>query len=279
MNSRDLSASGDSNSNFYLHQNQNTSWVLFLLPYLEQDSLAMQIPFVCTDINKTYKDYLSQTPRAPRTLLDDPEVQVTMKRSLSILHCPSDNLTGELLAKNEGGSQPLFLRDLDTDGFLFFEYSFPSAGTNYAACSGASSGGYQPNVDIRKFEGAFGSRIPFKFAKMTDGISNTIAIGETLGGIAAGERKSINPWFFATMCRGRSDLGWLSEHSVRSPGLELIGDQWFAHQAGFASKHPGGANFCFADGSVRMIGRTVEVRSLYSLCGVSDGEQFLAQPE
>ncbi len=279
LNSRDVTATGYPTSDYYLHHNQNTSWILFLLPYLEQDSLAVQIPGVCTDINKTYREYLRQNPRAPSTLLDDSEVRVAMKRSLAILQCPSDNLSSELPAVNSGGSQPLFVRDLDTDGFLFFEFNLPIAGTNYAACSGASSGGYQPHEDISKFVGAFGSRIRSRFANMKDGASNTIAIGETLGGITAGERKTINPWFFATMCRGRSDLEWLSNHSIRSPGLELIGDQWFAHQAGFASKHLGGANFCFADGSVRMIGRTIEIRSFYSLCGVADGEQASASTE
>lgn len=279
LNSRDVPASGDSNSDYYLLHNQNTSWVLFLLPYIEQDSLAQQIPGICTDFNKTYREYLSQNPRSPTTVLDDSEVRAAMRRSIAILQCSTDNLSSEIRHENSGGSQPLFVRNLDTDGFLYFDYNLPSAGTNYAACSGASSGGYQPHEEINKFVGVFGSRTRCKLATLTDGASNTIAIGETLGGITAAKRVTINPWFFATMCRGRSDLEWLSNHSIRSPGLELIGDQWFAHQAGFASKHARGANFCFADGSVRMIGRTIEIRSLYSLCGVSDGEQVSAPSE
>jgi len=263
----------DPSSGFYLHNNQNTSWILHLIPHLEQASLANQIPSICTDANRSYREFRNSNPNAPRTLLDDSEVQVAMKRTLPVLLCASDNLLGEQMTEYKGGSQPAFVRDFDTDAFLYFEYPLISGGTNYAACSGASSGGYQPHADISRFGGLFRSRTRSKFSEITDGASNSIALGETLGGIMNRERKMINPWFFAAMCRGRSDLEWMSNNSLRTPGLELIGDQWFAFPAGFASKHLKVANFCFADGSVRAISRTIELRLFYSLCGIADSEQ------
>ena len=125
---------------------------------------------------------------------------------------------------------------------------------------------------VSRFEGLFRSRIPNRYADVSDGTSHSIMIGENLGLISARVRDEINPWFFAVLSRGRSDLEWRESFSNRTPGLELLGDDWFSHQAGFASKHAAGVNFSFIDGSCRMLARTIDVDTMYSLSGIGDGE-------
>lgn len=260
------------NSKYYLHNHQNTSWIVHILPHFEQSSVSVRLPQICTSISSTYKEYLLQNSNGilPRRLVDDPEVKVVAKLPLSLLFCPSDNLKGEQIATSFCGSQPAFVDEFEMDGFLYFAVDYSMQGTNYAACSGASSGGFTTSLEIQQFAGVFGCRTPTKYAQITDGLSNTVAIGETLGEISAGERTSINPWLFATMCRGRSDMQWMMTESARSPGLETIGDNWFSHQAGFASKHPAGASFLFSDGSTRIISRQITLSALYQICGKSD---------
>ena len=43
---------------------------------------------------------------------------------------------------------------------------------------------------------------------------------------------------------------------------------------GFGSLHPGGANFCLADGSVRFISETIEHRPVYNATGAGPAVQF-----
>jgi prepilin-type processing-associated H-X9-DG protein len=262
------------NSKYFLHNNQNTSWIVHVLPYFEQSSVSMRLPQICTSVQSTYQDYLLRSSNSvlPRRLVDDPEVKVVSNLPLPLLFCPSDNLNGEQILTTFCGSQPAFIDDFETDGFIYSTVNYSMQGTNYAACSGASSGGFTSSAEIQQFAGVFACRTPTKNAHITDGLSNTVSIGETLGEISAGTRISLNPWVFATMCRGRSDMKWMMTESARSPGLELIGDNWFNHQAGFGSKHSTGANFLFSDGSIRMISRQIEVRTLYRLCGKSDHE-------
>ncbi len=261
------------NSAFYLHNSQNTSWIAQILPDLELVSTYNRLPGIAVSASQTYLEYLATaSPATPRRLVDDAEVFTASRLSIPLLFCPSDNLREEPQAVSLCGSQPAFIADYQLDGFLYYSVQHDMAGTNYAGCSGASSGGFQIDPEVRRFEGVFRSRSPTKLADIQDGLSNTICIGETLGDISGGVRGSKNVWLFATMCRGRSDMLWMSMHSPRTPGLELIGDRWYNHQAGFGSKHPSGANFTFVDGSVHHISRSVDVRTLYRLCGRSDAE-------
>lgn len=267
------------NSVYYLHNFQNTSWIAHVLPDLEMVSTYNRLPGVSVSTSQTYLEYLSTAGAGvPRHLVDDAEVLTASKLNIQLLFCPSDHMRDEQQVKSLCGSQPAFINDYQLDGFLYYSVDRDMAGTNYAACSGASSGGFQIDPEVQRFEGVFRSRSTTKLAEIQDGLSNTICIGETLGEISGGVRTSKNVWVFATMCRGRSDMLWMTTHSPRSPGLELIGDQWYNHQAGFGSKHSSGANFTFVDGSVQHISRSVELRTFYRLCGRSDAEVAMDSP-
>lgn len=262
----------DASSPFYLHNNQNTSWIVLILPFIEKSSLRNRLPAIAAQSSISYLDYKRIHPNAAVRLIDDTEVQIAMNLDLPMVLCPSDDLSSHGLMAFKCGSQPAYFSDLQEDLMIFFNSNQPMKATNYAACSGAGSGSFHPLADIAKFGGVFQSRSGTRLAAVTDGLSNTVLIGETLGSISGGERTSVNPWMFAAMCRGRSDLGWMKNSSPRYPGLELIGDNWFAHQAGFGSKHPNGANFALADTSVRTIPRTIDLRAIYRLCGKADQE-------
>lgn len=262
----------DASHPYYLHKNQNTSWIVFILPFIEQNSLAEQLPTICTDEQRSYADFLTANPGRHSRLIDIPEVQHVMSQSIPTLYCPSDNLMDETQDVHHAGSQPIYSTDDGRDYFLYFESNLPMAGTNFSGCSGAYSSGWNPDRDVSRFEGLFRSRIPNRYAGVSDGTSHSIMIGENLGLISARVRDEINPWFFAVLSRGRSDLEWRESFSNRTPGLELLGDDWFSHQAGFASKHAAGVNFSFIDGSCRMLARTIDVDTMYSLSGIGDGE-------
>ncbi|MEM6469401.1 MAG: DUF1559 domain-containing protein [Planctomycetota bacterium] len=266
-----------SHRNYFIHDYQNTSWVVELLPYLEQRNLSQRLPEICYQSHLTYKDYRGRYPMAPPRLIDDLEVQAIMAMHLEVLLCPSDNMRGEAVTDHLLGSQPIYMPEFSEARFLPFDWQGRAAGTNFVGCSGAGTGSVNPNPEVRRFQGIFQSRKATRLASVADGLSHTIAVGESLGWIARNHRVRTSPWLFAMLARGRSDLPWMQTQSARRPLLELLGDSFEAYPAGFASRHPGGVQFALADGSVRNIGRSVDARTLYRLCGMADGESASSQ--
>ncbi len=118
---------------------------------------------------------------------------------------------------------------------------------------------------------------------VTDGLSNTIAIGEAGGGRLAGAPDGENPTYpvWAGSPKGGSGTslthwGPLREawHGVPinlSNGGGPAGDpsSW---DKGFGSLHPGGAMFLFGDGSVHFLAETINLDAYDNLGQMNDGD-------
>jgi type II secretory pathway pseudopilin PulG len=132
--------------------------------------------------------------------------------------------------------------------------------TNYMPASGGSGqpSGSVPNDIFHKYQGVFGNRSKLSLGQLTvqDGTSNTIFIGETLGGQRVGQVDSVVPWVVncnmavgAGLGRGQfvnedgDPNGWSATN--RTPR----GGAWFR----FSAMHAAGPQFAFGDGSVRTI--------------------------
>lgn len=85
-------------------------------------------------------------------------------------------------------------------------------------------------------------------------------------------------FFVGEKLRDADDLGWLSgtRATLRNTGSPInapeVVDATSTFVGGFKSKHPGGANFAFGDGSVRFIRETVRPDILRLLGHRADGE-------
>jgi prepilin-type processing-associated H-X9-DG protein len=114
------------------------------------------------------------------------------------------------------------------------------------------------------------------FAQIKDGTSNTIAIGEVRP--TCGDH-SVNGWghsnaiWFATTapinyntCPGEKGL---SSDDTQNPPCNRLA-AWNTSM-GFKSAHPGGAQFVFGDGSVRMLSETINYTTYQALGDRRDG--------
>ena len=155
---------------------------------------------------------------------------------------------------------------------------------NYAANYGTASWGIQFWKESR-YRGVMGQNTWMKLAQITDGLSNTIAVGEVL----AHPNRTDNRGVWAFHAPGASTIGL--DCDVKCQGIN--GDltrEWIPYcaavdtrfpcspqnngmsNAGPRSKHPAGANFVRCDGSTRFFGDNTDVQILVALftSGASD---------
>lgn len=203
-------------------------WAAFLLPYLEQRALYEQIDF--------------------RTPVDGPGAVSIRTTMLAIYTCPADLNTGVASFTGDWG-QPI-----------------GDAATNsYAACYGALG---QIDMYPDQGNGLFGRNTRFRHMDVTDGLSNTLALGERAcllaqtpwGGVMSGVAVTTMPGapVLASVMEGASTqvMARIGNRSLLAPTSEPYD---------FFSPHPGIVNFVFADGSVHAISSSVASPVLQAL--------------
>jgi prepilin-type N-terminal cleavage/methylation domain-containing protein/prepilin-type processing-associated H-X9-DG protein len=112
-----------------------------------------------------------------------------------------------------------------------------------------------------------------RLAGVTDGTSNTISAGESL----PAQRADNNVWEWNSGANGTTiPINYPSPQSCNLPGNGW-GSTNFASRCayanvGFKSKHPGGANFLFVDGSVHFLKTSINIFTYCALGSRAAGE-------
>jgi prepilin-type N-terminal cleavage/methylation domain-containing protein/prepilin-type processing-associated H-X9-DG protein len=214
-------------------------WAAFLLPTVEQGNLYRELGVDTQNIGN------GANPVAPT-----PQTQAV----LSVFVCPAD------------------------PGPAVNPYYDNHGKANYRGVGG----GRQPMVPIAgglgladvfaPLDGTFWRNSRVRFDDVTDGLSNTLMVGETVldpardkwGGIWVGSVRRDQSVLWV------SGVYWLVETGT----LAINGsDKW-----GFGSPHPGGANFVAGDGSVHFVRDGADPVVVTLLCSRNDG-QAVAWPD
>lgn len=188
-------------------------WAAYLLPYLEQDNLYKQI-----------------------NLNNPVETQSAIQTMVKIYLCPSDTPP----------TTPFVLTDATATTIC------SAAPSSYAATVGDDAS----ETDALTGNGPFYRNSRVRITDITDGTSNTTLIGDRAWadsmGIWAGAPNN-------TICRAGPTNPW-SGATGPSQDFVLVHNNWINIKTDsdgglddFSSKHPGGVNLLFADGSVRFI--------------------------
>jgi prepilin-type N-terminal cleavage/methylation domain-containing protein/prepilin-type processing-associated H-X9-DG protein len=210
-------------------------WAAQLLPYLEQDALGRQIDFTLA--------VEAASNASQRTAI------------LPILVCPSDRSTG-IFTVVDGNNAVI-----------------GQAATNsYAGCYGA---GGEISGAPDKGNGLFFRNSRVRIADISDGTSNTLAVGERCSLFTQ------TPWAGA-LTGGITRI--TPEAPVESNSVEEAPTQTLAHTGShtlndpnadpddFFTPHPGAGNFLFADGSVRPLQAGINLQTLQVLSTRAGGE-------
>ena len=253
---------------------QGTSWMLMILPFVDQNTLYEQWQFVDSS-----------------GALSNVEVnRSTAERDVSLFYCPSRRSGVE--------GAPYVMNPGPTYGWKV------GGGTDYGACYGAApiwpapqwAGETTPRQiwdPYNKFtspifdrqRGVFFVNSSTRFRNVTDGSSNTIMIGELQRLYAPEDPESAdgafptggNPRYisFDGWAVGGVHTAFAAVMDANDPALGLnppVQPINLGHFQAPGSEHVGGAFFSFTDGSVKFISESIDITCFANLCMKADGE-------
>jgi prepilin-type N-terminal cleavage/methylation domain-containing protein/prepilin-type processing-associated H-X9-DG protein len=252
--------------------NDRGSWLVYSLPYIEQDNLFKAV------------DWQNPNVYSPAAVFYNLQNQsVWRNANIKIFRCPSDDWNLEWKMCNYIGSTGPQCSPGGCGYDPYYGWCQPETSGLGGGLAGMGytwspdHGNTYTTSDIRGMYNRLGIKVNLAMVA-GDGTSNTIMIGEALpeqhdhlwdgswfqfnGGSA--HSTTIIPINY------RSDDQARCGNPVRSKGN--WGVSW-----GFKSRHSGGANFAFADGSIRMLSESIDHRT-YQLLGCRNDKQAVTMP-
>jgi prepilin-type N-terminal cleavage/methylation domain-containing protein len=250
------------------------SWLVYALPYIEQENLYNSIPGINLSPTQMGLDPLGGTNSINLSLCNSTK--------LKIGRCPADDYNVDAIVSNYVGSlgpqcatggcgydpYQQYCHP-DVSGLGNWGYSDPTESYNHG-------NSFRPE-DIKGMFNRLGCKITL--ASVTDGLSNTIMIGESLP--KQHDHLAHNAW--AGQNDGNMHCTTIIPINHRSDYHDPNGDrcvnpdrnyQNWNVSWGFKSNHSGGTNFVFGDGSVHFINQSIDHRT-YQLLGCrNDGMPF-----
>jgi prepilin-type N-terminal cleavage/methylation domain-containing protein/prepilin-type processing-associated H-X9-DG protein len=255
---------------------QNVGVLTYLLPYLELNNIYNVLK-VNLDRNVYTMPASDAWYDGTNKVYYNNDWQMAQAQ-IKVFECPSDNVSQDPSASDPSGIGLTMIcgavkGDPDNRAYIILWYEpqdpfsgvwLPKGHSNYAGVAGAlgsarevtaadaatcpgdfpSTGG----VNLQRYEGIFTNRSATKVGSIPDGTSNTLMFGETLGGFDSNTlsvRTLIMSWFGVGALPTKFGLGQPNQpYGNSKPG---------AGWPTFSSRHLGGVQFCFADGSVRLL--------------------------
>jgi hypothetical protein len=277
---------------------------LLILPYVEQGAIDSQL-------SAAIRARQQSNPNDP---FDGYDMAAMFKGPMSLYACPSDDDTSaQLAAEKNAGYQG--------SSYAGVMGSYASRkGIGGGNCSDGWRGGTDNCVGGGNFSGPINfdglltQEIPIEIKTATDGMSNTLMVGErwyqlrawTIGGYwtanpdggnpfggGGGPKKPLGPAASSPIfsCKnfdsrypintnvdvtGCQSTHVVGEHRPTNASC-AAGTGMGVNNAFFGSFHPSGANFAGGDGSVRFIGDNIDMDTFLAL-GSRNGEEAASMP-
>lgn len=226
-------------------QRSGKGWIVSILPEIEQEPLYLQF------VPCFQGDFFSGGG------LMSPSCLQLMKTELPGLHCPSDP-----------SAQGLYTTALEWQGKEVAVTSYKGVlGDSRVGGNLSVHPGRTPDCHINGGCTGLIYRVtyeePQSMAMIRDGLSNTFLLGEDVP-----EQNAASAAFYANgdwaSCNGQLNYFFAPPQPLN----------WWNVMT-FRSRHPGGANFCMADGSVRFVNESIAYAIYTSLSTKAEGEVAL----
>jgi prepilin-type N-terminal cleavage/methylation domain-containing protein/prepilin-type processing-associated H-X9-DG protein len=236
------------------------TWIVWTLPYMEQDGLFKQI----------------NPQRNLQNSVGLAMANTALRVRLPYTRCPSDDYDINATTTSYVGSMGPQCATGQCGVFPFQPWCQPEVsglGGGQAGMGYVTSPDHGNTVNVNDLRGVFnrlGCKLTLGMVK--DGLSNTIFIGESLP--AQHDHLMSNAWWHfnagAAHCTTIIPINYRSD-AVDCSAPDRFRGNWNVSW-GFKSNHSGGTNFLFGDGSVRYVSETIDHRT-YQLLGCrNDGQ-------
>jgi prepilin-type processing-associated H-X9-DG protein len=238
----------------YDDNGRSWSWLVRILPFIEQAGLFSNLR----------QDGFGPTPAAADvpTFNSLAAIQAVVIKSYV---CPSDPGSGKLSTNRANGSTGSGTGPTNYKGV---------AGSNWGWGSFINTGHTGNNNGLDAGNGIFyrsDSTRALQLSRIADGTSNTLMIGEDL--------MDINQhcgWVRSNHATGTCAIPLNNGLVTGQPGFNSPGS--FENLYSFRSRHTGGGNFAFADGSVKFIVEAIDLNLYRNLATISGGEATAPLP-
>ncbi len=217
-------------------------WGAFILPQLEQTALFQAMGVSEVDLDQLLRN------------TGNPPVQRLSLSTLSFYRCPSDTAPALNIHRDWSSTYSPF----------FNNQPVHLATSNYIGVAGTKWS--TPNAWVTNREdpwGVFWGNSRVRFHEVTDGLSNTVMVGERDGLGWAGNWIGHMNYTTNQVVGARQNLGIMNT-KINDP-LPQPDNVTPRTSRAFSSPHTGGAHFLLGDGSVRFISENIE----YSDTGVN----------
>ena len=268
---------------------QGAHWTAFLLPYIEQDNLYKALTFD-TDFARG-----ASTP-APVLITSTNAIDRNMAAAgtnIKMFRCPSSTAP-ERVIDASGYAPPWYCVRVPCNylavvtGLQPHDFR-PTAGMTVYTFDGMFACRNKPNHKV----GTGGAAGPINLLGVTDGLSNTAMIGEAepqndIASMASNGAEPQNAGRKDHWAIGGDDMDnyetidWsecggstaVPINYPRPAGTQGSGNDtvWGAYEVSFGSRHTGGANFVFGDGSVKFVRDTITAQVLSAMGTRAGGE-------
>jgi prepilin-type N-terminal cleavage/methylation domain-containing protein/prepilin-type processing-associated H-X9-DG protein len=257
----------------------------YLLPYVEQGNVYQNIPLTLFDPNTTqgawaysYGPFDFNDPNVPAQYQNGTGrgYPKALNTRIETFMCPSDSPGGGYLVLDAYG-----FYEGSPGYFVDWVYNFPSYGAELGRSNYVGVAGGYGDVSLNDpspahqawapFKGIYYENSQTKVADITDGTSNTMAFGESLGLLHTnGYREAEISWMGAGAMGTKWSLSPLyGPTGDGGPNAPTSQNDYTFWQ--FQSLHPGVVNFAFADGSIHAISKTSDFYVYVYLSGMADG--------
>ena len=223
-------------------QRSGLGWTLGILPQLDQ-----------TPLYESFRPCLNGNFFSGGGLAA-PNCLQAMQTVLPVLHCPSDGLSTERMDQ---------LAEWEGFSVATTNYKGVIGDTRIGGDTSIHPGGSMPDCHVvGGCNGLFwrtNGQDPVRFADVTDGLSNTLLLGEDV--------PFHNNRSAAYYANGGYCSTYVAPNYFPDPPTPAV----WPNVLTFRSLHTGGVNFCFADGAVKFISQSVDMALYQSASRRADG--------